>query len=92
MVCVTNPKPIVFFTAIFPIFLNPTSALLPQFFVMTFTFMILSFMTLISFAYFAKYFKFWLSNEKRAMIFNRISGSIFIMLGFGLLRVENKTQ
>lgn len=92
LVCVTNPKPIVFFTAIFPIFLNPSSALLPQFFTMTFTFMFLSFITLMSFAYFAKYFKFWLSNEKRAILFNRISGSIFVMLGFGLLRIENKTQ
>ncbi|HIP29853.1 MAG TPA: LysE family translocator [Sulfurospirillum arcachonense] len=92
LVSVTNPKPIVFFTAIFPIFLNPSAALLPQFFTMTLTFMFFSFATLMSFAYFAKYFKFWFSNEKRARIFNRISGSIFVMLGLGLLRVENKTQ
>jgi len=92
LVSVTNPKPIVFFTAIFPIFLNPSAALMPQFFTMTFTFMLLSFATLMSFAHFAKYFKFWFSNEKRARIFNRISGSIFVMLGLGLLRVENKTQ
>jgi threonine/homoserine/homoserine lactone efflux protein len=85
LVSITNPKPIVFFTAIFPIFLNPANALVPQFLIMT-----LSFITLMSFAYFAKYFKFWFSNEKRAKIFNRVSGSIFVMLGFGLLRVENK--
>jgi len=91
LVSVTNPKPIVFFTAIFPIFLNPSAALLPQFLTMTFTFMSLSFITLMSFAHFAKYFKFWFSNERRAIIFNRVSGSIFVMLGFGLLRVENKT-
>ena len=92
LVSITNPKPIVFFTAIFPIFLNPANALVPQFLIMTFTFMLLSFSTLMSFAYFAKYFKFWFSNKKRAILFNRISGSIFVMLGLGLLRVENKTQ
>ena len=92
LVSVTNPKPIVFFTAIFPIFLNPANALVPQFLIMTFTFMFLSFVSLMSFAHFAKYFKFWFSNEKRAIAYNRISGSIFVMLGFGLLRVQNKTQ
>jgi len=91
LVSVTNPKPIIFFTAIFPVFLNPTATLMPQFLTMTFTFMSISFFSLCSFAYFAKYFKFWLSSEKRANLFNRISGSIFVMLGFGLLRVENKT-
>ncbi len=90
LVSVTNPKPIIFFTAIFPVFLNPASSLIPQFFIMTFTFMFLSFSSLMSFAHFAKSFKFWFSSGKRARIFNRVSGSIFVMLGFGLLRVKSK--
>jgi len=90
LVSVTNPKPIIFFTAIFPIFLNPSISLVPQFFIMTFTFMFLSFASLMSFAHFAKSFKFWFSSKKRVRLFNHISGSIFIMLGFGLLRVKNK--
>jgi len=90
LISVTNPKPIIFFTAIFPIFLNPANSLAPQFFIMTFTFMFLSFASLMSFAHFAKSFRFWFSNEKRARIFNRLSGSIFVMLGLGLLRIKNK--
>lgn len=90
LVSVTNPKPIIFFTAIFPIFLNSANPLVPQFFIMTFTFMLLSFASLLSFAHFAKSFKYWFSNERRVRNFNRISGSIFIMLGLGLLRVKNK--
>lgn len=92
LVCVTNPKPMVFFTAIFPVFINPANALVPQFLIMTFTFMIISFSSLMSYAYFAKYFKFWLSHDKRARAFNRISGSVFVMMGLGLLRVKNKIQ
>lgn len=91
-VCITNPKPIIFFTALFPLFITTTNELLPQFFIMTFTFMIMSFMSLISYAYFARYFKFYFSNGKRVAWFNRISGSIFVMLGLGLLSIENKTQ
>lgn len=91
LVCVTNPKPIIFFTAIFPLFLNTSTALLPQFFIMTFTFMTLSFTSLMSYAYFARYFKFWFSSDFRIALFNKISGTLFVLLGIGLLKMENRT-
>lgn len=92
LVCITNPKPIIFFTALFPLFLTATHTLLPQFFIMTFTFMTMSFLSLTGYAYFARYFKFWFSNARRVKWFNRISGSIFVLLGLGLLKIENKIQ
>ncbi|WP_202968800.1 LysE family translocator [Sulfurospirillum halorespirans] len=90
LVCITNPKPIIFFTALFPPFLNPEAPLLEQFFILTLTFMLLSFGTLMCYAFFAKRFKSWFLTHQRALWFNRVSGAIFIALGFGLLGLERK--
>ncbi len=88
LICVTNPKPIIFFTALFPLFLEPTTPIVPQFFILTLTFMVLSFMTLMSYAFFARSLKQWFCTKKRATGFNRVSGAIFIALGFGLLGLK----
>jgi len=90
LICITNPKPIIFFTALFPLFLKPQAPLMPQFFILTFTFMILSYTTLISYAFFARSLKSWFSTHHRVSWFNRISGAIFIGLGVGLLGLERK--
>ena len=90
LVCVTNPKPIIFFTALFPLFLKPEAALLPQFFILTFTFMTLSYTTLMGYAFFAKNLKSWFASNNRAVWYNRISGIFFIVLGLGLLGLERK--
>lgn len=90
LICVTNPKPIIFFTALFPHFLEPTSPIVPQFFILTLTFMVLSFSTLMGYAFFARKLKGWFSVKNRARWFNRVSGAIFIALGFGLLGLERK--
>lgn len=90
LVCITNPKPIIFFTALFPLFLNPEASLLSQFFILTFTFMTLSFCTLMSYAFFARSLKTWFSTHHRAQWFNRISGAIFVALGIGMLGLERK--
>lgn len=90
LICITNPKPIIFFTALFPLFLTPQSPLMPQFFILTFTFMILSYVTLISYAFFTRSLKSWFGTHHRATWFNRISGAIFIGLGLGLLGLERK--
>lgn len=90
LVCVTNPKPIIFFTALFPLFLNTQRSLLPQFFILTLTFMCLSYLTLMGYALFAKRLKSWFSTRTRALWYNRISGAFFIILGLGLLGMERK--
>ncbi len=90
LVCVTNPKPIIFFTALFPLFIDTQRSLLPQFFILTLTFMSLSYMTLMAYALFAKRLKTWFSTQKRALWYNRISGAFFIILGLGLLGMERK--
>lgn len=90
LVCVTNPKPIIFFTALFPLFIDAEASLVPQFFILTLTFMSLSYMTLMSYAFFAKSLKFWFTKGNRATWFNRISGLFFMGLGVALLGLERK--
>jgi len=86
---VTNPKPILFFTALFPQFLNVESALLPQFFILTGIFMFFSFLSLYSYGLISKFAKGWISDARRMAWFHRVTGGIFIAMGIGLLQLKN---
>ncbi len=88
LIAVTNPKAILFFTALFPQFINTQQALMPQFLIMTFTFMSISFVSLVGYGALAKKAKRWLSTEQRAKWFNRTLGSLFVMIGVGLLQLR----
>lgn len=85
----TNPKPILFFTAIFPQFLDLESSLVPQFFIMTITFMALSFISLFSYGYISKSAKNLFTNHTGMAWFHRITGGLFIGMGFGLLQLKS---
>ena len=82
-VAVSNPKAIVFLTALFPQFLNINSPLFPQFCMLIITLMAFSFFFLMSYALLAHKAKTWLVKADRVRVFSRISGTIFI--GFGVL-------
>jgi len=86
---VTNPKPILFFTAIFPQFLDVKAAILPQFLIMTFIFLFISFFSLCAYAYLAKRSKSYLSDKNRMNWFHKITGGIFISMGIGLISLKN---
>ncbi len=88
LIAMTNPKAILFFTALFPQFINTQQALVPQFLIMTFTFMAISFVTLVSYGLLAKKAKRWLSIGQRVKWFNRTSGSLFVLIGVGLLQLK----
>jgi len=85
----TNPKPILFFISIFPQFLDLEVNLVPQFFVLTFIFMSLSFSSLLSYGYLAKRSKRLFSNENGMRWFHRITGGLFIGMGLALLKLKN---
>ncbi|WP_417795023.1 LysE family translocator [Terasakiella pusilla] len=85
---ITNPKPILFFTALFPQFLDLKSPLMGQFFVLTGIFMVLSFLVLCSYGMISRLARTWLSDQKRMAWFHRISGGLFILLGIGLMRLK----
>lgn len=82
-VALSNPKAIVFLTALFPQFVDLEAALLPQFVILITTLMLFSFLFLMFYALLAHKAKFWLFSPRRLRTFGRVSGGLFI--GFGAL-------
>jgi len=87
---ITNPKPILFFTAIFPNFINYDSNIYYQFTILTFIFVFLSFSILSMYGYLAIKSKALLCNPRAISIFYKISGFTFILLAIGLLQLTQK--
>ncbi len=82
-IAVTNPKAVVFLTALFPQFLNTDLTIIPQFSALILTLMSSSFIFLLLYSILASKTKEWVSSSGRNRIINKVSGSLFI--GFGLL-------
>ena len=89
-VAVSNPKAIVFLTALFPQFLNINEPLIPQFVILISTLMTLSFTFLMFYALMAHKVKTWLSKSSRVKFVSRTSGVIFI--GFGVLLATSSNK
>ena len=77
----SNPKAILFFTALFPQFIDPTLALMPQFIVFSTTFAVMELSWLLLYAYLGAKSSNWLFAQGRAKIFNRVTGGVFISAG-----------
>ena len=92
LIAMTNPKAILFFTALFPQFINLQSDFVPQFLIMTFTFMLMSFLVLNIYGLLAFKAKKWFSTVKRVRWFNRIVGSLYIFIGLALLKVRLESR
>ncbi|MBB1271239.1 LysE family translocator [Psychromonas sp. SR45-3] len=88
VVAITNPKPIIFFAALFPQFLDTEQSLLAQFSIMTLIFMLFSFMSLSTYGYLAQRAKGFLSNSHNVKWFHRISGGLFVGMGISLFTVK----
>lgn len=86
---VTNPKPIIFFIALFPQFLNLKSNITPQFFIMTGIFMFFSFFSLCIYGFVARSARGLFKKQNFMTWFHRITGGIFVGLGFSLLQIKN---
>lgn len=84
----TNPKPILFFTALFPQFINAQEPLLPQFFILTSIFMALSFTALLAYASVAARARHALQQPQFAKWLNRVVGAVFISFGTALLALR----
>lgn len=89
-VALSNPKAIIFLTALFPQFISTDRALVPQFALLMATLMSFSFFFLMSYALLAHSAKEWLNRQSRVKAVNRASGSIFI--GFGLLLATSSNK
>jgi len=89
-VALSNPKAIVFLTALFPQFVNINQPLIPQFSMLIAVLMLFSFSFLMFYALLAHKAKHWLTKPNRVSVFNRTSGSIFI--GFGVLLATSSNK
>ena len=90
LVAISNPKAILFFTALFPQFIDLSKPIMIQFIILTTTFMFFSFLILVIYALCARSAKGWFAKGYRAIWLNRLSGTIFITFGLGILRLKNK--
>jgi threonine/homoserine/homoserine lactone efflux protein len=91
LIALTNPKAILFFTALFPQFIRSDQAVAPQFVILTATFMTFSFLTLMSYGLVAHTARTWFADPRRSTWFNRLSGTVFLTLGIGMLRLKGRT-
>ncbi|PHS79616.1 MAG: flagellar biosynthesis protein FlgM [Rhodospirillaceae bacterium] len=80
----SNPKAIVFFTALFPQFINQQEPLLSQYLIFAVTFAVMELSWLIIYAYLGSRSSKWLLQDGRAKLFNRITGGVLISSGIAL--------
>jgi homoserine/homoserine lactone efflux protein len=90
-VALTNPKGILFFSALLPQFLTPEASLLEQFLVLTTSFSVCALISHTFYALLAHKLRNQFDSPWRVRLFNRLSGGLFVLLGLGLLRLQNKT-
>ena len=92
LIAVTNPKAILFFTALFPPFLDIQAPLLPQFLVLTGIFMAISFFSLLGYALLAGRAQRYLIKPLVAKIVNRVVGAVFVTFGVFLLATRRQAS
>ena len=89
-IALTNPKAILFFSALFPQFLTHDAPLMRQFLVLTTTFAICAVFSHSCYIVLARVMSRQFANPRRFRIFNRAAGAIFVVLGLSLLRLRRE--
>ncbi|MEM9671547.1 MAG: LysE family translocator [Cyclobacteriaceae bacterium] len=87
-----NPKAIVFFTALFPLFISDSLPILPQITILAITFLILDGLSLLIYAQFATKLKTYLENQKKVHLQNKIIGTLLILSGLMLATVKRTSN
>jgi homoserine/homoserine lactone efflux protein len=88
LVALTNPKSIIFFTALFPQFIQTQAPIVPQFFVLTFTFVGCALLSHATFICIARSAGARLTSGNMLRVLQRASGALFMSLGVALLAVK----
>jgi threonine/homoserine/homoserine lactone efflux protein len=89
LVGASNPKALLFFTALFPQFIDPLQPQAPQFVVLGLTFVAFELAGLAAYAFSAARASRWLQAPRRARQFNRGTGVVFL-LAAALVAVSKK--
>jgi threonine/homoserine/homoserine lactone efflux protein len=90
LLAATNPKPILFFTALFPQFIDTHAALIPQFLTLTGIFMVLSFTTLVGYSIVAARAAGLFERPGFAAWVDRSVGALFMSFGVALLTIRRR--
>lgn len=83
-----NPKAIVFFAVLFPLFINENQLFLPQILILTITFLTIDGLSLAFYTRFASKLKDYLENTDKVHLQNKIVGSLLILSGLMLSLVK----
>lgn len=88
LVASTNPKSILFFTALLPQFMRVDAPLAPQFFALTLSFAACTVLSHLCYVAMARVLRRWFAQPRRARWLNRALGTGFAAMGLGLLRLR----
>lgn len=86
----SNPKAIIFFTALFPQFINLGESLFLQYLIFVLSFTVFELAWLILYSYLANKSSSWFLQKGRAKFFNKITGGVFMLVGV-FLSTTNKS-
>ena len=87
---ISNPKDLLFFTALFPAFLNDQQSLFMQLVILMTTWLVVDYMIKVIYVLMGKKINSKFSNPSFLKIFNRLTGGIFV--GFGLLLASARSS
>ncbi|MGB5819812.1 MAG: LysE family translocator [Saonia sp.] len=83
-----NPKAIVFFAALFPLFINPDAPFLPQVVILAITFLTIDGFSLLVYTHFAGKLKGYLENKEKVYLQHKIVGVLLIFSGLMLSLIK----
>lgn len=92
LTAVTNPKATMFFTALFPQFIDQNATLLPQFLILTSIYMALSVVSLSLYSALASRAKGALTRPELSRWISRVVGSTFIFFGAAILTMRRQVE
>jgi homoserine/homoserine lactone efflux protein len=88
LVAITNPKAIVFYIAFLPQFIDPHLSAAPQLLIMIGTMIVMALLSDSAYALLAGRARGWFTSPQRRRLQRRISGTLLIGVGCGLLLVR----
>ena len=89
LVGASNPKALLFFGALFPQFIEPSAPQATQFLILGLTFISFELFWLSIYALTAAKARYWLQQPRRATLFNRVTGAVFLTAA-GLLATAKR--
>lgn len=87
---ISNPKDLVFFTALFPVFINADQPIIGQLLVLMCTWLVIDYLLKVIYSLTGKKINKQFSSGTFVTVFNRITGGMFIVAGMALAGLNNK--